>query len=100
MVEIDTFRAEIKGLSKEQLTEIQRALRLEKQLKYKKKGLNLYGYISEEQKKFVPLVMDYLQREEMIKNKTIYNMTTVAVKLLIKSVRDNISESGQHPRRP
>ena len=100
MVEIDTFRAEIKGLSKEQLTEIQRALRLEKQLKYKKKGLNLYGYISEEQKKFVPLVMDYLQREEMIKNKTIYNMTTVAVKLLIKSVRDNISESGQHPRTP
>ena len=98
MVEIDTFRAEIKGLSKEQLTEIQRALRLEKQLKYKKKGLNVYGYISEEQKKFVPLVMDYLQKEEMIKNKTIYNMTTVAVKLLIKSVRDNISESGQHPR--
>lgn len=100
MVEIDTFRAEIKGLSKEQLTEIQRALRLEKQLKYKKKGLNLYGYISEEHKKFVPLVMDYLQREKMIKNKTIYNMTTVAVKLLIKSVRDNISESGQHPRTP
>ena len=100
MVEIDTFRAEIKGLSKEQLTEIQRALRLEKQLKYKKKGLNLYGYISEEQKKFVPLVMEYLQNKELIKNKTIYNMTTVAVKLLIHQVREILQTQEQKPRTP
>jgi len=136
MVEIDDFRDEIKGLTKEELTEIQRAIRLEKQAKYEKKGLNLYGYISEEEKKYspivmewllgkeanktvygvtstsvklvvevvrengehIPLVLDWLYDKEMISEKTIYNLITMAVKLVIQSTLDEIRKSGQKPK--
>lgn len=100
MVELDKFRAEIKGLTKEQLTDIQRAIRLEKMAKYTKKGLKLHGYLSESEKQHIPLVLDWLKDAGWIENKTIYNLTTVAVKVLIQTVHENIRKSGQKPRTP
>lgn len=87
MAEIDNFRDKIKGLTKEQLTELQRELRLEKQAKYEKKGLDLYGYISEEEKEYIPIVMEWLLGKEA--NKTVYGVTSKSVKLVVDVVREN-----------
>ena len=87
MVEIEKIREEIKGVSKEQLTELQKVIRLEKQAQYEKKGRDLYGYVSEEEEAYIPLLMQWVLNEN--ENKTIYGLTTKSVKLLIEVVREN-----------
>jgi len=100
MDESRNIKEDVREMSEKELTELQHAVRLEKQRKYKKKGAQFCGYIDEEYKEFVPIVMDYLMDKGFITKKTMYNLSSMAIRQVIDTVRMEIRKDNQKPRTP
>jgi hypothetical protein len=92
MSEDDDVRDALKGMSFKELTTLQYKIRLEKQRKYENRGIRLTGYIPDIYKPAIPLVLDYLYDQKVIKKRTIYNLATVATTLVIEDVIAKIKE--------
>ena len=98
MDESRNIKDDVRGMTEKELTELQHAVRLEKQRKYKKKGIQFCGYIDEEYKEFVPMVMNYLKDTGFITKKTMYNLSSMAIRQVIDTVRNEIRRDKQKPR--
>ena len=100
MEENKEFREDIKDMTEEELSELQKAIRYEKQKKYSKKGIQFCGYIDEKYKDILPLVMDYLMDTGVITKKTMYNFSSMAVREVINTVIVEIRKGGKTKSMP
>lgn len=95
MAEEDEIRSALKDMSFKELTALQYKIRLEKQRKYTNKGVKFSGYIPDSYKPAIPLVLDYLYDQKVIKKRTIYNLATVSITLVIDDVLDKIKKGRE-----
>ena len=95
MGEDDDVRDALKGMSFKELTDLQYKIRLEKQRKYSDRGMKFSGYIPDMYKAAIPVVLDYLYDQRVIKKRTIYNLATVSITLVIDDVVQKIKESRE-----
>ena len=98
MDESRNIKEDVRGMSEKELTDLQHAVRLEKQRKYKKKGIQFCGYITQEYKEVIPLVMDYLMDKNYISKKTMYNLASMAIRQVIDTVLEDMRRDKQKPR--
>ena len=94
------IKDDVRGMSEKELTALQHAVRLEKQRKYKKTGIQFCGYIDKEYKEVIPLVMDYLMYKKYISKKTMYNLASMAIRQVIDAVLEEMRKDKQKPRTP
>ena len=85
----------IQEMSVDELTRLQYLIRQEKQRKHVTQGIRFSGYIPEVYRDIVPIVLDYLAENEMIKKRSIYNLATMSVLLVIEDVIEKIKEKGK-----
>ena len=95
MSEDEDVRAALKDMSFKELTALQYKIRLEKQRKYDKRGIRFSGYIPEIYQPAIPIVLDFLYDQKAIKKRTIYNLATASVALVIDDVLRQIRESRE-----
>ena len=95
MSEDEDVRAALKDMSFKELTALQYKIRLEKQRKYDKKGMRFNGYLPEIYKPAIPIVLDYLYDNKVIQRRTMYNLASVAVSLVIDDIVAKIKESHE-----
>ena len=98
MDESRNIKEDVRGMSEKELTELQHAVRLEKQRKYTKKGIQFCGYLDEGYKEVIPLVMDYLMYKKYISKKTMYNLSSMAMRQVIDTVLEEMRKDNQKPR--
>jgi hypothetical protein len=58
-------------------------------------GIRFSGYIPEVYRDIVPIVLDYLAENGLIKKRSIYNLATMSVLLVVEDVIEKIKESGK-----
>jgi len=87
----------IKGMSVEELTRLQFVIRREKQYKHVAQGIRFSGYIPEPYRAVIPVVLEYLKENDLIKRRTIYNLATMSVMLVIEDVIEKIKAAGELP---
>ena len=100
MDEEEDVRAALKDMSFKELTALQHKIRLEKQHKYENKGVKFSGYIPDMYKAAIPVVLDYLYDNKVIKKRTIYNLASVAVSLVIDDILDKIKKGRETSSTP
>ena len=100
MGEDDDVRATLKEMSFKELTDLQYKIRLEKQRKYSDRGIKFSGYIPDMYKAAIPVVLDYLYDQKVIKKRTIYNLATVSITLVIDDVLDKIKKGRETSSTP
>jgi len=100
MDESRNIKDDVRGMSEKELTALQHAVRLEKQRKYKKKGIQFCGYIAQEYEEVIPLVMDYLLDKHYISKKTMYNLSSMAIRQVIDTVLEEMRRDKQKPSTP
>jgi hypothetical protein len=98
MDENRNIKDDVRGMTEKELTDLQHAVRSEKQRKYKKKGIQFCGYIPQEYKEVIPLVMDYLMDKNYISKKTMYNLASMAIRQVIDTVLEDMRRDKQKPR--
>ncbi len=96
MDEEDEVRNALKDMSFKELTALQYKIRLEKQRKYGERGVKFSGYIPDIYKAAIPIVLDYLYDQKVIKKRTIYNLATVSITLVIDDVLSKIKQSREN----
>ena len=82
-------------MSVDELTRLQYLIRQEKQRKHVTQGIRFSGYIPEVYRDIVPLVLEYLKENGMIKKRSIYNLATMSVLLVIDDVVAKIKENSK-----
>lgn len=82
-------------MSVDELTRLQYMIRQEKQRKHVTQGIRFSGYIPEVYRDIIPIVLDYLSENGLIKKRSIYNLATMSVALVIDDVINKIKESGK-----
>ena len=85
----------IQEMSVDELTRLQYLIRQEKQRKHVTQGIRFSGYIPEVYRDIIPIVLEYLKENGMIKKRSIYNLATMSVLLVIEDVVEKIKESGK-----
>ena len=85
----------IQEMSVDELTRLQYLIRQEKQRKHITQGIRFSGYIPEVYRDIVPIVLDYLKENELIKKRSIYNLATMSIMLVIEDVIEKIKERGK-----
>jgi hypothetical protein len=85
----------IQEMSVDELTRLQYMIRQEKQRKHVTQGIRFSGYIPEVYRDIVPIVLDYLADNELIKKRSIYNLATMSIMLVIEDVIEKIKEKGK-----
>ena len=85
----------IQEMSVDELTRLQYMIRQEKQRKHVTQGIRFSGYIPEVYRDIVPIVLDYLKENGLIKKRSIYNLATMSIMLVIEDVIEKIKESGK-----
>jgi len=85
----------IQEMSVDELTRLQYLIRQEKQRKHITQGIRFSGYIPEVYRDIVPIVLDYLADNELIKKRSIYNLATMSIMLVIEDVIEKIKEKGK-----
>ena len=100
MNESKNIKENIGEMTEKELSDLQYAIRLEKQRKYRKKGLQFCGYIDEQYKESIPFVMNHLKDIGYITKKTMYNLSSMAVRQVIDTVLKDLRKDKQKPRTP
>lgn len=95
MSEDQQIASSIREMSVDELTRLQYMIRQEKQRKHVTQGIRFSGYIPEVYKDIVPIVLDYLSENGLIKKRSIYNLATMSIMLVIEDVIEKIKESGK-----
>ena len=95
MSEGQQIASTIQEMSVDELTRLQYLIRQEKQRKHVTQGMRFSGYIPEVYRDIVPIVLDYLKENGLIKKRSIYNLATMSVALVIDDVINKIKESGK-----
>jgi hypothetical protein len=85
----------IQEMSVDELTRLQYMIRQEKQRKHVTQGIRFSGYIPEVYRDIVPIVLDYLAENGLIKKRSIYNLATMSIMLVIEDVIEKIKEKGK-----
>ena len=85
----------IREMSVDELTRLQYLIRQEKQRKHVTQGIRFSGYIPEVYRDIVPIVLEYLKENGMIKKRSIYNLATMSVLLVIDDVVAKIKENSK-----
>ena len=79
----------------DELTRLQYMIRQEKQRKHVTQGIRFSGYIPEVYRDIIPIVLEYLAENGMIKKRSVYNLATMSVLLVIEDVIEKIKEKGK-----
>jgi hypothetical protein len=95
MSEGQQIASSIKEMSVDELTRLQYMIRQEKQRKHVTQGIRFSGYIPEVYRDIVPIVLDYLAENKLIKKRSIYNLATMSIMLVIEDVIEKIKEKGK-----
>jgi len=85
----------IQEMSVDELTRLQYMIRQEKQRKHVTQGIRFSGYIPEVYRDIVPIVLEYLKENGMIKKRSIYNLATMSIMLVIEDVIEKIKENSK-----
>lgn len=85
----------IQEMSVDELTRLQYLIRQEKQRKHITQGIRFSGYIPEVYRDIVPIVLEYLAENDLIKKRSIYNLATMSIMLVIEDVIEKIKEKGK-----
>jgi hypothetical protein len=85
----------IQEMSVDELTRLQYMIRQEKQRKHVTQGIRFSGYIPEVYRDIVPIVLEYLADNKLIKKRSIYNLATMSIMLVIEDVIEKIKEKGK-----
>jgi len=98
MTQSSELNSALREMSVEDLTDLQRRIRLEKQRKHISQGIRFTGYIPEGYRDIIPIILDYLKENDIIKKRSIYNLATMSIRLVIDDVIDKIKEKGEMPK--
>lgn len=85
----------IENMSEEEITKIQERIRKIKGAKYKRRGVDLRGYLPLKYSKHLDIVMSWLVDYGAISEKTIYKFTSYAAEQVIETVLKTLREKSK-----
>ena len=93
MLETEELKDALNDMTIEDLSTIQAEIRYAKRKRYKIKGKFVQGYVGEQYRDAIPVVIDYLYDQKIIEEKTIYNLVKLSVEMVVEDVLSKIKNN-------